>query len=510
MIEESEIQTEVERLRKELKQDNMKALECFQKGAELGYGGSMYQLGCIYDGGVGVPPDFVKAVEWYRKAAGQGLPEAMINLGLMYQDGAGVDRDYDMAMMWFRKAYATNNSPTAAIQIGRLYESGLGVDKSPKDAFNWYKIAGEKDTPAGLYYLGRCYVLAIYVEKDTDKALEYLLRSSEGKFSRAMHLAGSLLLDRNTEEDTIHGLTLIKQSAELNFNVAQFDLAMYYYSPGFGLPTDNDNVLYWLKKAGDNGSPDALDNLGQIYLTGKCGVEKNYTLARNYFARAMQLGLRFSFHNMGILYMDGLGVPKDLVKAYEYFEKAASMGVGTSYFHIGTFRIKGMGVPKDIPLGIEYLLKAADLGTGIALNDIARLYENGTGVERDSLKAKQYYEECVKRDVPEGAFNLGRMYEMGLGIPSDVTKALEYYKIAADLGFARAAFVVGTMYEDGYDPEVEDGKMRNYDALSITEPPINVPNETKEDTEEKNPNSEESAPVSKSNSEEKELSNKEA
>ena len=99
----------------------------------------------------------------------------------------------------------------------------------------------------------------------------------------------------------------------------------------------------------------------------------------------MQLGLTSAFHNMGVLYMDGLGVPKDFVKAYEYFEKASSMGAGTSYFHMGTFRIKGMGVPKDIPLGLEYLLKAADLGCGTALNYIARLYENGTGVERDSL-----------------------------------------------------------------------------------------------------------------------------
>ena len=76
------------------------------------------------------------------------------------------------------------------------------------------------------------------------------------------------------------------------------------------------------------------------------------------------------------------------------------------------------------------------------------------------------------------------------------------------LGFASAAFIVGIMYENGYDPDVEDGNMRNYDTISITEPLINVPNETKTDTKQ-SPGISEDKPVSKLNSEEKELTIKE-
>ena len=47
----------------------------------------------MYHHGYGVIEDHKAAAKWYRLAAEQGIAEAQYNLGLMYDIGLGVDQD---------------------------------------------------------------------------------------------------------------------------------------------------------------------------------------------------------------------------------------------------------------------------------------------------------------------------------------------------------------------------------------------------------------------------------
>ncbi len=46
----------------------------------------------------------VEAVKWYRKAADQEYGRALFNLGVMYETGVGVGKDKDMAKVLYEKA----------------------------------------------------------------------------------------------------------------------------------------------------------------------------------------------------------------------------------------------------------------------------------------------------------------------------------------------------------------------------------------------------------------------
>lgn len=48
---------------------------------------TQYNLGVLYDGGLGVPADKLRARLWYRKAAEQGFAQAQNNLGPMFYLG---------------------------------------------------------------------------------------------------------------------------------------------------------------------------------------------------------------------------------------------------------------------------------------------------------------------------------------------------------------------------------------------------------------------------------------
>ncbi|WP_162984147.1 tetratricopeptide repeat protein, partial [Helicobacter felis] len=58
----------------------------------------------MYGDGQGVPQDYQKAIEYYQKAADMGHAVAFLALGVLYENGQGVAQDYDKARRYFQKA----------------------------------------------------------------------------------------------------------------------------------------------------------------------------------------------------------------------------------------------------------------------------------------------------------------------------------------------------------------------------------------------------------------------
>ena len=85
------------------------AVAAIRVAAEQGVADAQFNLGSMYDLGLGVPQDDAEAVRWYRLAAEQGDAGAQYNLGLMYEHGRGVPQDYVAAHMWLNLAGAQSS-----------------------------------------------------------------------------------------------------------------------------------------------------------------------------------------------------------------------------------------------------------------------------------------------------------------------------------------------------------------------------------------------------------------
>jgi hypothetical protein len=81
-----------------------KDMDSYRKEAEKGNAVGQYNLGQVYNQGLGVREDYTQAASWYRKAAEQGHPKAQYNLGYMYALGLGVPQDMVQAYMWINIA----------------------------------------------------------------------------------------------------------------------------------------------------------------------------------------------------------------------------------------------------------------------------------------------------------------------------------------------------------------------------------------------------------------------
>jgi len=103
------------------------AVKEFQLSAERGDVKARYNLGVMYQLGLGVPQDDQEAVRWYRLAAEQGDASAQFKLGVMYDKGKGVLKDYVLAHMWMNLAAA--KGVKEAVEGRDLLEKSMTLDE---------------------------------------------------------------------------------------------------------------------------------------------------------------------------------------------------------------------------------------------------------------------------------------------------------------------------------------------------------------------------------------------
>lgn len=102
------------------------AFKEFLTAANKGHSDSQYNLGLMYEQGIGTGKDETQAVAWYAKSASQGNSAAQFNLGVLYENGRGTKVDFAQANKWYRAA-AVQRDPLAIGNLGMLYIRGDGV-----------------------------------------------------------------------------------------------------------------------------------------------------------------------------------------------------------------------------------------------------------------------------------------------------------------------------------------------------------------------------------------------
>lgn len=117
-------------------------------------------------------------IETLKKSANMGCVHSLYLLGKYYMDGVFLKKDLNKAEKTFIKADNMNNcyaqyklSKIYFDSNGDLFNPQKGMEFLCKSASNGYKYA--------LYQLGKIYCNGILVEKDINKAIQYLIAAAE-------------------------------------------------------------------------------------------------------------------------------------------------------------------------------------------------------------------------------------------------------------------------------------------------------------------------------------------
>ena len=182
------------------------------RDATRGDSAAQYEVGSMYQNGRGVKADRSRAIEWYTKAAGQdnakavsrlelmkanesrfmktealamqGDVDSQYDLGKMYEKGVGTGIDYKLARDFYEKAAARGHT-NAGYSLGLMYHEGTGLKRNNRTAFKWFMGAAEKGSTPAQYYLGKLYASGAGVRKNYAAALEWYTRAADGGFDQA-------------------------------------------------------------------------------------------------------------------------------------------------------------------------------------------------------------------------------------------------------------------------------------------------------------------------------------
>ena len=128
--------------------DYATALREWKPLAEPGDADAQFNLGVMYQKGIGVPQDYKTAVKWYRLAAEQGFARAQTNLGVMYFYGHGDPQNHKTAVKWYKLA-AEQGDAFAQFNLGTMYGLGQGVIQEDVYAHMWGNLGASNGNEDG-------------------------------------------------------------------------------------------------------------------------------------------------------------------------------------------------------------------------------------------------------------------------------------------------------------------------------------------------------------------------
>jgi TPR repeat protein len=118
-----------------------RAFDACRRWADSGSPLAEYNLGEMYNRGLGVPRDYAEGSVWLRRAADQGFAPAEAALGRMFQQGDGMSANPVEAAKWYRRAAEQGYAP-AQRQLGIEYFAGRGVPQDDIAAYMWLTLTG--------------------------------------------------------------------------------------------------------------------------------------------------------------------------------------------------------------------------------------------------------------------------------------------------------------------------------------------------------------------------------
>jgi TPR repeat protein len=197
---------------------------------------SQFTMGERYKNGEGVTKDASEAVVWYKKAAEQGLASAQCSLGQLFlhgddpthepedgdAPGIGITRDVKLAVSWLRKA-AAQGDITAQFSLGALYKRGCeGVEANAAEAVAWFQKAADQGMP-------RVRALVQLIFSCSPLFLEASRACSHAHPSASYTLSFAILT--------------------LTLSQAQCSLGQMYLHGSDGVEKDTEKARQWLEKA---------------------------------------------------------------------------------------------------------------------------------------------------------------------------------------------------------------------------------------------------------------------
>jgi TPR repeat protein len=403
---------------------------------------------------------------WMKKAADAGYPNAMYTLAFYHEQGLrGAKQDPTIWFQYIQKA-AQAGQLTARALYGLVLANGseeLGITSKPAEGFAIVEDACKQMSGYACFVLGDFYQSGTGVKKDLSKAIAFYeqaqqinSRPSSASFSLEIEKpkAAFALAQLYASDDPVHGSKTKARSKlfeSTNYPGTRYTEAWLEYAYALVLPKTvyefpaqdlkrGFEILQWFA---DRNYKEALDFMGNIYLTGKHGVAKDTPRGISLLEKAASLNYPISMLRLAGHYVD-LDDEGEKV-AFKWVEKAANTGNPIGNWRLAQHYYGGMGVAKDIAKYRAAVSRACQVKHITACVELGDGYLNGLdGFPKDLALARQALEIADDQNSPKAALLLSISY-LGRNAKTqdDIVSGIRYAFIAKERQAENADALLG-------------------------------------------------------------------
>ncbi len=403
--------------------------------------------------------DYAKALENYQKAAELGSADAYRALANMYMIGAGVPKDHKQARIYFQKAMDarhTQHKPQPSAEAKPAQTQPTETQQTQKPQATEAKSAPKAVLAGAQGYmrLGKDYANGQGgMSLDFKKAIEAFEKAGQMGEGQGYNAIGDLYYNdgKGVEEDYKKAFEYYQKAAKMG-QAKDFRLGVMYYN-GRGVEQDYAKAIEYFEAGVKKGDGWSCDFLGWMYHNGK-GVSLNYQKAREYYRQAVQNFLKAGSEGnakayvfLGDMYRDGDGVPQDYQKAMDYYQSAMRLKSGDGTYNWANMLANNSADHEQIKVAYQQAIKLyqeeGKNGDANAYAMLGSIYKSGvfirrTYVKRDYAQALEYYQKAAEMGNGESYYQIGEMYANGQGVQYNRDKARGHWQIACAMGFEKA------------------------------------------------------------------------
>eukprot|EP01031_Cornospumella_fuschlensis_P022534 gene22534-27503_t len=275
-----------------------------------------------------------------------------------------------------------------------------------------------------------------------------------------------------TKENATEAFRLLEIAAKQDLMAAQRDLSSHYFN-GYGVPENEEQGVYWLRRAAEQGDADACFELANYFIDKghnntdtnaiypeeamqwlRVASQLNHLEAKAMLGTALVFGNNTNnhYHNYDedIDHNNSSSVSHQEMEGVVLLKDAAERGHADAQFYYSRCLMEGRGnVEKDPQLAFHWLSSAAAQGHGAAELDLGLTYWWGCfppydlSIAEDYQKAVFWLRKAADKGFGLAQLTLGEFYLQGLGVEQDHEKAVSFFRQAANSSDASDA-------EEGY------------------------------------------------------------
>jgi enhanced entry protein EnhC len=452
--------------------------------AILGDADSQFEIGQMFQYGIGVQQNDAAAMVFYQNAAEQQNLAAGYCLGILYLQRAQDKNAYQNALNWLTDTAFKGNRKSQYV-LSRLLEQGkAGSDGSVYIASNHEQAMSMLYLAASNNYGPAQYELAEYLTREQENGLSIETKKHKIALIRKLYegaaqngVAQALLplaYYNAMDQDKVRQAQAF-HVAELQANLGDDQAALLLgllYDRGIGVAADPSKAMYWYQQSGQN--PISQFILGTYTTEGK-NVAANIDRGLELLKKSAEGKFSYAHFNLAVLeqqsnqefltnlitayqlgnshagivladyYLAASDSVENINQAKEIYLGLAAKGDQYAQLKLGFMMEKGLGAEPNYISAERWYMAAADQGNADAQYMLGQLYQVGALGEPDYALAKQWYQKAAEH-ITMASVGLGFLYET---VDDNYAEALKYYQQASNKGDVLGEYNLALMYEYG-------------------------------------------------------------